>query len=69
MTNRRRGSDVVSKEVITSHVEPGVRLAQVVARMTDTVGAVASVNALLASLKVDVQIGSINKPTGQSKYL
>jgi predicted hydrocarbon binding protein len=55
LTNRKRGSDVVSKEVLIGHVEPGARLAQVVVKMTDTVGAVASVNALLASLKVDVR--------------
>ena len=55
MTNRKRGSDVVSKEVLIGHIEPGARLAQIVVRLTDSVGAVASVNALLASLNVDVR--------------
>jgi predicted hydrocarbon binding protein len=44
-----------SKEILVGRVERGSRLAQVVVEMKDEVGAVASINALTASLKVDVR--------------
>ena len=45
----------VSKEILVGRVERGERLAQVVVKMKDVVGAAASVSALIASLKVDIR--------------
>jgi len=44
-----------SKEILIGRFEPGARLAQVVIRMKDVVGAVASINTLMASLNVDIR--------------
>jgi predicted hydrocarbon binding protein len=45
----------VSKEILVGRVERGERLAQIVVKMKDVVGAVANVSALIASLKVDIR--------------
>lgn len=45
----------LSKELLVGRIESGKRLAQVVVTMKDEVGAVASVNALIASLGVDIR--------------
>ena len=45
----------VSKEILVGRVERGERLAQMVVKMKDVTGAVASVSALIASLKVDIR--------------
>lgn len=45
----------ISKEILVGRVERGERLAQVVVKMEDVVGASASVSALIASLNVDVR--------------
>jgi predicted hydrocarbon binding protein len=45
----------IPKEVLVGRVERGERLAQIVVKMKDVVGAVASVSALIASLKVDIR--------------
>jgi predicted hydrocarbon binding protein len=56
MTNGAAGSSKhLSKEILVGRVEKGARLAQVVVRIKDEVGAVANVNTLTASLKVDVR--------------
>jgi predicted hydrocarbon binding protein len=56
MTNQEAGTKkMLSKEILVGHVERGSRLAQVVVKMKDDVGAVASINALTASLKVDIR--------------
>jgi len=46
---------MLSKELLVGRIEPGKRLAQVVVTMKDEVGAVASVNALVSSLNVDIR--------------
>jgi len=46
---------MLSKELLVGRVESGKRLAQVLVTMKDEVGAVASVNALIASLSVDIR--------------
>jgi predicted hydrocarbon binding protein/predicted amino acid-binding ACT domain protein len=46
---------MLSKELLVGRIEAGQRLAQVVVTMKDKVGAVASVNALIASLNVDIR--------------
>ena len=45
----------IPKEILVGRVERGERLAQIVVKMKDVVGAVASVSALIASLKVDIR--------------
>ena len=45
----------MSKELLVGRIETGKRLAQVLVTMKDEVGAVASVNALVASLNVDIR--------------
>jgi len=44
-----------SKEILVGRIEKGARLAQVVVKMKDEVGAVANVNALMAGMKVDIR--------------
>jgi predicted hydrocarbon binding protein len=44
-----------SKELLVGRIEAGRRLAQVLVTMKDEVGAVASVNSLVASLNVDIR--------------
>jgi len=46
---------MLSKELLVGRIESGKRLAQVLVTMKDEVGAVASVNALIASLGVDIR--------------
>ena len=46
---------MLSKELLVGRIESGKRLAQVLVTMKDEVGAVASVNALIASLDVDIR--------------
>lgn len=46
---------MLSKEILVGRIESGRRLAQIVVSMKDEVGAVASVNALAASMKVDIR--------------
>ena len=55
MTTRTRRSKPLSKEILVGRIESGVRLAQIVVRMKDEVGAVANVNALVSSLNVDIR--------------
>ena len=45
----------IPKEILVGRVEVGERLAQIVVKMKDVTGAVASVSALVASLKVDIR--------------
>ena len=45
----------IAKEILVGRVELGERLAQIVVKMKDTVGASASVSALIASLNVDIR--------------
>ena len=45
----------IPKEILVGRVERGERLAQIVVKMKDVVGAVASVSAFIASLKVDIR--------------
>jgi predicted hydrocarbon binding protein len=45
----------LSKEILVGRIEPGARLAQVVVKMKDEVGAMADVNSIIASQKVDVR--------------
>jgi len=45
----------LSKELLIGRIESGRRLAQVVVTIRDEVGAVASVNALIATLNVDIR--------------
>ena len=45
----------ISKEILVGRVEQGARQAQIVIKMKDVVGAVASVNSLMASAKVDIR--------------
>jgi predicted hydrocarbon binding protein len=45
----------VSKEILVGRVERGERLAQIVVKMKDVIGAVANVNTLIAGLKVDIR--------------
>ena len=49
------GAKHAAKELLVGRIEKGVKLAQVVVKMKDVVGAVASVNAMIASLNVDVR--------------
>jgi predicted hydrocarbon binding protein len=51
----RISSKRLSKEILVGRIEKGARLAQVVVKMKDEVGAVANVNALISSLKVDIR--------------
>ena len=44
-----------SKEILIGRIETGKRLAQVVVKLKDEVGAMASINALAASLDVDIR--------------
>jgi len=46
---------MLSKELLVGRIESGKRLAQVLVTMKDEVGAVASVNTLIASLGVDIR--------------
>ena len=56
MTHRETGpSGTLSKELLIGRIEAGKRLAQVVVTIRDEVGAVASVNALIATLNVDIR--------------
>jgi len=56
MPSRTRSSlKLLSKEILVGHIESGARLAQVVVKMNDEVGAMANVNALMATMKVDVR--------------
>lgn len=48
-------SNRLSKEILVGRIETGARLAQLLVRMKDEVGAVADVNKIAASLKVDVR--------------
>jgi predicted hydrocarbon binding protein len=50
-----RTKEQIPKEVLVGRVEPGVRLAQCVVKMKDTVGALASVTSLMATLRVDIR--------------
>lgn len=54
-TGTRNPTKKLPKEILVARVERGERLAQVVVKMKDEVGATASVDALTASLKVDVR--------------
>ena len=56
MTHREKGpSRTLSKELLIGRIESGRRLAQVVVTIRDEVGSVASVNALIATLNVDIR--------------
>jgi len=56
MPSRTRSTlKLLSKEILVGHIESGTRLAQVVVKMNDEVGAMANVNALMATMKVDVR--------------
>jgi predicted hydrocarbon binding protein len=58
---------MLSKEILVGRIESGKRLAQIVVTMKDEIGAVASVNALTASLRVDIrQSASYSLPDGSS---
>ena len=46
---------MLSKELLVGRIEAGKRLAQVIVTVKDEVGAVANVNALIASLGVDIR--------------
>jgi len=46
---------MLSKELLVGRIEAGKRLAQILVTMKDEVGAVASVNALISSLNVDIR--------------
>jgi predicted hydrocarbon binding protein/predicted amino acid-binding ACT domain protein len=46
---------MLSKELLVGRIETGKRLAQILVTMKDEVGAVASVNALISSLNVDIR--------------
>lgn len=56
MTHQETGPRrMLSKELLVGRIEAGKRLAQILVTMKDEVGAVASVNSLVASLKVDIR--------------
>ena len=46
---------MLSKELLVGRIEAGKRLVQLLVTMKDEVGAVASVNALISSLNVDIR--------------
>jgi predicted hydrocarbon binding protein len=54
-TNPGSSSKRLSKEILVGRIEKGARLAQLVVKMKDEVGALANVQALTASLKVDIR--------------
>jgi predicted hydrocarbon binding protein len=65
LVDQRLGNDGTLKEVLVSHVEPGAKLAQLVVKLKDTVGAVASVYSLLATLNVDIRQSTSHSLPGE----
>jgi predicted hydrocarbon binding protein len=55
-----------SKEILVSHFEPGAKLAQLVVKLKDTAGAVASVNSLIATLNVDIRQSTSHSLPGET---
>jgi predicted hydrocarbon binding protein len=51
----RTPKDGISKEILVGYYEPDRQLAQVVVKMKDAVGAVASIARIMAGLKIDVR--------------